>query len=65
MSLTMRGALTNKQAAAELGLSKTTLERWRWLKVGPKYYKVGNRVFYRPEDLQAFLKTRVREPERP
>jgi hypothetical protein len=30
------------------------LERWRWLKQGPDYLKVGGRVIYRLEDIEAF-----------
>jgi hypothetical protein len=61
--LTMKGALTTEAAAAELGLTRFALEKWRHLKIGPRYYRVGNRIFYLPEDIAAFLKTREHEPE--
>jgi DNA-binding transcriptional MerR regulator len=61
-NLTLRGALTNKPAAEELGVSPYTLDKWRHLGIGPRYYKIGNRVFYRREDLRDFLKTRGCEP---
>ena len=35
-------------------LSPRTLERWRWLKQGPAYLKVGNHVVYRIEDVEAY-----------
>ena len=35
-------------------LSPRTLERWRWLKQGPDYLKVGGRVVYRLEDIELF-----------
>jgi hypothetical protein len=35
-------------------LSPRTLERWRWLKQGPEYLKIGGRVVYRLEDVEAF-----------
>jgi hypothetical protein len=35
-------------------LSPRTLERWRWLKQGPDYLKVGGRVIYRLEDIELF-----------
>lgn len=35
-------------------LSPRTLERWRWLKEGPHYLKIGGRVVYRLEDVEAF-----------
>lgn len=41
-------------------LSPRTLERWRWLKQGPDYLKVGGRVVYRLEDVEAFEKSGLR-----
>jgi hypothetical protein len=35
-------------------ISPRTLERWRWLKAGPQYLKIGGRVVYRLEDVEAF-----------
>jgi hypothetical protein len=34
-------------------LSPRTLERWRWLGQGPRYCKIGGRVVYRLEDVEA------------
>jgi hypothetical protein len=30
------------------------LERWRFLKTGPYYLKIGGRVVYRVEDVEAY-----------
>jgi hypothetical protein len=46
-------------------ISPRTLERWRWLKEGPRYLKIGGRVVYRIEDIEAFEKQHVREVEQP
>ena len=35
-------------------LSPRTLERWRWLNQGPVYLKLGGRVAYRIEDVEAY-----------
>jgi hypothetical protein len=35
-------------------ISPRTLERWRWLKAGPRYLKIGGRVVYRLEDVETF-----------
>lgn len=35
-------------------ISPKTLERWRYLKVGPNYLKIGGRVVYRIDDIEAF-----------
>src|SRR6266550_6741622 len=46
--------LTQEQLARRWNISPRTLERWRWLKQGPTYLKVGGRVLYRLEDIDAF-----------
>jgi hypothetical protein len=35
-------------------ISPRTLERWRWLSQGPEYLKIGGRVVYRLEDIEAY-----------
>ena len=35
-------------------LSPRTLERWRWLKKGPVYLKVGGSIRYRLEDIESY-----------
>jgi hypothetical protein len=35
-------------------ISPRTLERWRWLKAGPHYLKIGGRVVYRLQDVETF-----------
>jgi hypothetical protein len=35
-------------------ISPRTLERWRWLNQGPCYLKIGGRVAYRLEDIEAY-----------
>ncbi len=35
-------------------ISPRTLERWRWLGQGPRYLKIGGRVVYRLDDIEAF-----------
>jgi hypothetical protein len=42
------------QLARRWSLSPRTLERWRWLRQGPEYLKVGGRVVYRAEDIETF-----------
>ena len=40
--------------AARWLVSPRTLERWRWLGTGPRYHKIGGRVVYKLEDIEAF-----------
>lgn len=46
--------LNQIQLARRWSLSPRTLERWRWRDQGPRYLKVGGRVVYRLEDVEAF-----------
>jgi hypothetical protein len=48
------------QLARRWSLSPRTLERWRWLKQGPDYIKIGGRVLYALEDVEAFEKAQRR-----
>lgn len=55
--------LNQVQLARRWSLSPRTLERWRWREQGPAYLKVGGRVVYRLEDVEAFERASVRQPE--
>ena len=41
-------------------ISHRTLERWRWTGEGPQFVKLGGRVVYRLEDVEAFERDQVR-----
>jgi predicted DNA-binding transcriptional regulator AlpA len=63
--------LTESQAAQLVGLSARTLERFRIQGAGPKFLKLGRRVFYAQTDLLTWLDSRrytrtsdVRHPPR-
>lgn len=49
-----------KDAAERLGLSISTLNKWRCYGTGPRFVKMGSAVFYRAEDLDAFVSAQVR-----
>jgi excisionase family DNA binding protein len=51
--------LTAGEAAKTLGLAPSTLAKLRLTGNGPIYYKLGRRVVYRREDLEAWLESRV------
>ena len=40
-------------------ISPRTLERWRWRNEGPAYLKIGGRVAYRLEDIEAYEAKRI------
>ena len=46
--------LSEKLLARRWGFSHRTLERWRWLKTGPAYLRIGGRIVYQLEDIQKF-----------
>ncbi len=45
-------------------VSHRTLERWRWQGVGPRYLKIGGRVVYRLEDIEAYEAEKMQEAGR-
>ena len=52
--------LNTREAAARLRLSARTLDRYRVSGDGPVFLKLGGRVRYLIEDLDAWVKTRRR-----
>ena len=46
--------VNTEEAAKILGLSPGTLEVWRCRGRGPRYKKIGRRVFYDLNDLETF-----------
>ena len=51
--------LTTREAARYLGLSTSTLNKWRCYGFGPKYLKLGRAVRYRQEELDRYLEGRL------
>lgn len=45
--------LNQVQLSRRWSISPRTLERWRWLHQGPQYLKIGGRVVYRLDDVDA------------
>lgn len=56
--MTVKQKLNTLEAAAYLGVQPNTLEVWRCKNKGPRYYKLGTRVIYDRDDLDAFLASR-------
>lgn len=51
---------TTDEAAARLRANPRTMERWRVDGYGPRFIKIGLKVFYRDSDLDAWLESQVR-----
>ena len=64
MELQIDPALSEDQAAKELGSAVQTLRNWRHLKRGPAYLKIGRSVRYQLEDLKTFKANRRIDPEK-
>jgi predicted site-specific integrase-resolvase len=56
--------ITPTEAAAYLHVAASTLARWRMYGSGPRYLKLGGRVFYRPSDLNRFIENSLRDQTR-
>jgi predicted DNA-binding transcriptional regulator AlpA len=53
------GALLNEHDVARItGLSVASVRRWRLIRQGPQYLKIGAAVRYRSEDLSVWLQSR-------
>jgi excisionase family DNA binding protein len=52
--------LSEKEAAIYLGISLSTIRRWRKTADGPKFYRHGNVLRYRQEALEEFISQNTR-----
>ena len=46
--------ITQTELARRWSISPRTLERWRWIGEGPRFLKIGGRVIYRLDEIEAF-----------
>jgi len=53
--------LNQTELAARWTISPRTLERWRFTGEGPKFIKIGGRVAYRLEDIEAYEAEQIRQ----
>ena len=54
--------ISSKDAAARLGIVGGVLANWRANGRGPRYLKLGRSVYYRPDDIRAWLDSCVVDP---
>jgi hypothetical protein len=54
--------LNQVELSRRWNISPRTLERWRWLGEGPAHLKIGGRVLYRLQDIEAFEAAQLRLP---
>ena len=53
--------LSQTDLANRWRLSPRTLERWRFTGEGPRFIKLGGRVIYRLENIEAFEARQIRQ----
>jgi predicted DNA-binding transcriptional regulator AlpA len=59
VTTTILETLLNERDVARLtGLSVASVRRWRLLRQGPRYLKIGAAVRYKPEDISSWLASR-------
>ena len=46
--------LTTEEVAKRFRVSHTRVRNWRYADKGPRWFKVGKRVLYRADDVQAW-----------
>jgi len=63
-SKTLETLLNEHDVAGITGLSVASVRRWRLLRQGPRYLKIGSAVRYKPEDISAWLESRPTGGER-
>jgi predicted DNA-binding transcriptional regulator AlpA len=56
--------MTEHDVARVTGLSVASVRRWRLLRQGPRFLKIGSSVRYRPGDVQAWIESRPTGGER-
>jgi predicted DNA-binding transcriptional regulator AlpA len=58
ISSTLETLLNEHDVARITGLSVASVRRWRLLRQGPKYLKIGAAVRYEPRSISEFLASR-------
>ncbi len=59
-ALAINELLDERVLAIKLGVSRSTLQSWRYAARGPRYLKLGRSVRYRCEDVETFLNASAR-----
>lgn len=54
--------LREKELAKRWGISHLTLQKWRWMKMGPPYMKLSTMVLYSLAHIKEFEEKNTRHP---
>jgi predicted site-specific integrase-resolvase len=61
MEIAVTELMTQQEVAALFDISMPVLANWRCAGKGPKFVKLGGRVKYRRDDIEAFIGSSVRQ----
>ena len=50
--------MTERDVSRIIGMSLASVRRWRLLRQGPRFIKIGAAVRYRPEDVTSWIASR-------
>lgn len=53
--------LSQKELSERIGTKESTLAQWRYLGRGPKFVRLGRKIFYRQQDIDAYIDANVRQ----
>lgn len=62
MNKTMKDRMQTPEASRYIGVTPPTLRKMVRNGTGPKHYRVGDRVSYTPNDLDAFIESCAVDP---
>ena len=54
----LSGYLTEREMAAQLGISRRTLRQWRAVEAGPPRTIIGRKIYYRADAAADWLRSR-------
>lgn len=60
--MTLKDLLSEAEYAAARGVTIRTIYRERALRLGPPFIKMGRKIFYRPESIEAWLLAQEQTP---
>jgi predicted DNA-binding transcriptional regulator AlpA len=58
----MTGLRSEREVAALLCVALPTVRRWRVVRIGPAWLKIGRAVYYRDADISAWIDSQRQEP---
>jgi predicted DNA-binding transcriptional regulator AlpA len=58
MAMIAERLLSPAEVEEMYNIPTTTLEKWRSLKMGPPYHKLGKHIRYKPKDVEQWIESK-------